>query len=78
MMDNIAPLPQFSTGHKLQLHSMKKMAGNVGLRLRELGFLEGVEIEILKNSDPMVVRFGETRLGIELFLASQMFGRLIG
>lgn len=76
-MKGLAPLSTFRTGSRLELGSLQ-LNGSDALRLQELGCLEGTEIEILKSSNPMVIRIGETRLGIQQSLASQMFGRQLG
>ncbi len=76
-MKNVAPLSDFAVGYCLELDSIQQINGDDALRLQEMGFLEGAEVEILKSSDPMVLRLGETRLGMHRRLAAQIFGHQI-
>ncbi|RMH69945.1 MAG: ferrous iron transport protein A [Gemmatimonadetes bacterium] len=66
------PLSTGTTGQHLRIGAIQSENANDMLRLQELGFLEGTEVQILKSSDPMVLRVGETRLGIQRDLASQI------
>jgi ferrous iron transport protein A len=48
--------------------SFGQLDGQVGLRLRELGFLPGVEVQVLGfgflGSDPIAVRLGDSKFAL--------------
>jgi len=46
--------------------------GVEALRIKRMGLCEGIRVEVLGTGDPMIVRVGDSRLGLSRFLARKI------
>lgn len=61
-VSHLIPLKQLPNGHTGQVGQLMGRTAQVQ-RLQELGFRDGVEVEMVQSGSPCVIRLGSKKLG---------------
>ncbi len=69
----MAPLTSFGHGIDVKL-AFLGLDPATAQRMRELGLREGTQVAILQNSDKLIVRVSDSRIGLRRELAMRIFG----
>lgn len=65
-----APLTAFCDGCPLKICSVHGCAEE---RLRDMGLREGAQVEVIQNSDKLIVRLAGCRIGLRRDVAADIF-----
>ena len=60
-MRELIPLGMLPVGHRAEICTISGLSEHTR-RLQELGFREGVEVEVLRSGNPCIVRLDNSRL----------------